>query len=288
MRFGRVLTAMVTPFDHTGEIDYDQTDILIEYLLENGTDGLVIAGTTGESPTLSVDEKVNLFKHVVKVVKKRVPVIAGTGSNSTAASIQLTKEAEKCGVDAVMLVAPYYNKPNQRGMYEHFKTIANATTLPVMLYNIPGRSVVKLTADTIIELSKIPNIVSVKESTGDLDQAAEIIENTSDDFSLYSGDDSMTLPMLSIGADGIISVSSHIVGNEMQEMVNLYLNGDVKQAAAKHRKLVPVMSALFASPSPTPVKAALQMKGIETGSVRLPLLPLTDEERNLLKEKIDM
>lgn len=288
MRFGRVLTAMVTPFDHTGEIDYDQTDILIEYLLENGTDGLVIAGTTGESPTLSVDEKVNLFKHVVKVVKKRVPVIAGTGSNSTAASIQLTKEAEKCGVDAVMLVAPYYNKPNQRGMYEHFKTIANATTLPVMLYNIPGRSVVKLTADTIIELSKIPNIVSVKESTGDLDQAAEIIENTSDDFSLYSGDDSMTLPMLSIGADGIISVSSHIVGNEMQEMVNLYLNGDVKQAAAKHRKLVPVMSALFTSPSPTPVKAALQMKGIETGSVRLPLLPLTDEERNLLKEKIDM
>ncbi|MCG3419040.1 4-hydroxy-tetrahydrodipicolinate synthase [Oceanobacillus jordanicus] len=288
MRFGRVLTAMVTPFDHTGEIDYDQTDILIEYLLENGTDGLVIAGTTGESPTLSVDEKVNLFKHVVKVVKKRVPVIAGTGSNSTAASIQLSKEAEKCGVDAVMLVAPYYNKPNQRGMYEHFKTIANATTLPVMLYNIPGRSVVKLTADTIIELSKIPNIVSVKESTGDLDQAAEIIENTSDDFSLYSGDDSMTLPMLSIGADGIISVSSHIVGNEMQEMVNLYLNGDVKQAAAKHRKLVPVMSALFTSPSPTPVKAALQMKGIETGSVRLPLLPLTDEERNLLKEKIDM
>ncbi|NAO99913.1 4-hydroxy-tetrahydrodipicolinate synthase [Halomonas sp. MG34] len=288
MRFGRVLTAMVTPFDHTGEIDYDQTDILIEYLLENGTDGLVIAGTTGESPTLSVDEKVNLFKHVVKVVKKRVPVLAGTGSNSTAASIQLTKEAEKCGVDAVMLVAPYYNKPNQRGMYEHFKTIANATTLPVMLYNIPGRSVVKLTADTIIELSKIPNIVSVKESTGDLDQAAEIIENTSDDFSLYSGDDSMTLPMLSIGADGIISVSSHIVGNEMQEMVNLYLNGDVKQAAAKHRKLVPVMSALFTSPSPTPVKAALQMKGIETGSVRLPLLPLTDEERNLLKEKIDM
>lgn len=288
MKFGRVLTAMVTPFDHTGEIDYDQTDILIEYLLENGTDGLVIAGTTGESPTLSVDEKVNLFKHVVKVVKKRVPVIAGTGSNSTAASIQLTKEAEKCGVDAVMLVAPYYNKPNQRGMYEHFKTIANATTLPVMLYNIPGRSVVKLTADTIIELSKIPNIVSVKESTGDLDQAAEIIENTSDDFSLYSGDDSMTLPMLSIGADGIISVSSHIVGNEMQEMVNLYLNGDVKQAAAKHRKLVPVMSALFTSPSPTPVKAALQMKGIETGSVRLPLLPLTDEERNLLKEKIDM
>ncbi len=288
MKFGRVLTAMVTPFDHTGEIDYDQTDILIEYLLENGTDGLVIAGTTGESPTLSVDEKVNLFKHVVKVVNKRVPVIAGTGSNSTAASIQLTEEAEKSGVDAVMLVAPYYNKPNQRGMYEHFKTIANATSLPVMLYNIPGRSVVKLTADTIIELSRISNIVSVKESTGDLDQAAEIIENTSDDFSLYSGDDSMTLPMLSIGADGIISVASHIVGNEMQEMVNLFLDGDVKQAAAKHRKLVPVMNALFTSPSPTPVKAALQMKGIETGSVRLPLLPLTDEERNLLKEKIDM
>ncbi|WP_042223721.1 4-hydroxy-tetrahydrodipicolinate synthase [Oceanobacillus manasiensis] len=287
MNFGRVLTAMVTPFDHNGEIDYDQTDILIEYLLENGTDGLVIAGTTGESPTLSMDEKVNLFKHVVKVVNKRVPVIAGTGSNSTKASIDLTSEAEKSGVDAVMLVAPYYNKPNQRGMFEHFKTIANATTLPVMLYNIPGRSVVKLTAETIIELSKIQNIVSVKESTGDLDQAAEIIENTSDDFSLYSGDDSMTLPMLSIGANGIISVASHIVGNEMKEMVNHYETGEVKQAAAKHRKLVPVMNALFTAPSPSPVKAALQMKGIESGGVRLPLLPLTDEERSVLKEKMD-
>ncbi|MFD2628440.1 4-hydroxy-tetrahydrodipicolinate synthase [Oceanobacillus kapialis] len=288
MNFGRVLTAMVTPFNPNGEIDYEQTDLLIEYLLDNGTDGLVIAGTTGESPTLSVEEKVALFKHVVKVVNKRVPIIAGTGSNSTLASIRLTEEAEKCGVDAVMLVAPYYNKPDQKGMYEHFKAIANATSLPVMLYNIPGRSVVKLTAETIIQLSNIPNIVSVKESTGDLDQATEIIENTREDFSLYSGDDSMTLPMLAIGANGIISVASHIIGNEMQQMVNHYLNGEVKQAAALHRKLVPIMNALFTSPSPTPVKAALQMKGIETGSVRLPLLPLSDEARDILKEKIDL
>lgn len=287
MNFGNVLTAMITPFNEQGEINFNETTNLINYLIENGTDGLVVAGTTGESPTLTTEEKKQLFSHVVKIVDKRVPVIAGTGGNNTQTSIELTKEAENCGVDAVMLVTPYYNKPNQQGLYEHFKAIAQATTLPVMLYNIPGRSVINMSAETIIELSKIDNIVSVKEASGDLDQAAEIIENTAEDFSVYSGDDGLTLPMLAIGGTGIVSVASHIIGNDMQEMIRAFENGDTKGAASIHRKLLPVMNGLFAAPSPAPVKAALLHTGIQTGGVRLPLVPLTEEEESKLKQLID-
>lgn len=287
MNFGRVLTAMVTPFSKDGGIDYEQTSILIEYLLDNGTEGLVINGTTGESPTLSIEEKINLFKHVVKVVNKRVPVIAGTSSNDTLASIDLTKEAENAGVDAVMIVAPYYNKPSQRGMYEHFKAIAAETSLPVVLYNIPGRSVVTINAETIIKLSEINNIVSLKEASGDLDLAAEVIEGTSNNFSVYSGEDALTLPLLAIGADGVISVASHIKGNEIQDMINTYRTGEVEDAASKHRKMLPIMRELFKVPSPAPVKAALHMNGIDTGTVRLPLLPLVEAEEKALKEIMD-
>ncbi|EQB36366.1 MULTISPECIES: 4-hydroxy-tetrahydrodipicolinate synthase [Virgibacillus] len=283
MNFGQVLTAMVTPFDANGNIDYDQTTVLIEYLLSNGTDGLVIAGTTGESPTLTADEKINLYNHVVKTVNKRVPVIAGTGGNNTKASIELSKEAQQCGVDAVMLVTPYYNKPNQLGLYQHFRTIAEQTELPIMLYNIPGRSIINLTAETTIALSKLSNIVSIKESSGDLDQVSEIIEGTEHDFSVYSGDDSMTLPMLSIGGSGIISVASHIIGKEMQEMVTFFKGGNVRKAARLHRKLLPIMKGLFSAPSPSPVKAALRLKGIETGGLRLPLVELSDQEIQQLK-----
>ncbi|SHF52844.1 4-hydroxy-tetrahydrodipicolinate synthase [Ornithinibacillus halophilus] len=283
MNFGKILTAMVTPFDKEGNIDFDATKNLVNHLIANGTEGLVIAGTTGESPTLSTAEKVKLFQYVVDVVDKRVPVIAGTGSNSTDGSIDLTKQAESAGVDAIMLVAPYYNKPNQRGLIAHFSAIANETKLPVMLYNIPGRSVVKMTASTIIELSKIDNIVSVKEASADLDQAAEIIENTSEDFSVYSGDDGLTLPMLSIGGDGIVSVASHVIGNEMQEMIKAYEAGNNKDAGRIHRTLLPKMNALFSAPSPTPVKAALNMQGVPVGGVRLPLVPLTSEEQEDLQ-----
>ncbi|WP_096269835.1 4-hydroxy-tetrahydrodipicolinate synthase [Paucisalibacillus globulus] len=283
MNFGKILTAMITPFDENGEINFDETTKLVNYLLENGTEGLVVAGTTGESPTLTTKEKIALFSHVVKIVDKRVPVIAGTGGNNTKSTIELTKEAENCGVDAIMLVAPYYNKPNQRGLYEHFKVVANETSLPVMLYNIPGRSVVKLTAETIIALSKIDNIVSVKEASGDLDQAAIIIENTNDDFSVYSGDDGLTLPMMAIGGDGIVSVASHVIGNEMQEMIKAYEEGNTNRAASIHRKLLPIMNGLFEAPSPTPVKAALVFKGINPGGVRLPLVPLTEVENNNIK-----
>ncbi|KKI90117.1 dihydrodipicolinate synthase [Bacillus sp. SA1-12] len=286
MNFGQVLTAMVTPFDQNGEVDFNATEQLVNYLIENGTDGLVITGTTGESPTLTTEEKVEFFKFVVKVVNKKVPVIAGTGTNNTKASISLTKLAEEEGVDGIMLVTPYYNKPSQEGMYQHFKAIAEATSLPVMLYNIPGRSVVNLSADTIVRLSNIKNIVSIKEASGDLDAMAEIITKTPDHFTLYSGDDGLTLPVLSIGGTGIISVASHIIGNDMQVMINHFKNGDIQQAASLHRKLLPVMKALFAAPNPTPIKEALNMIGVNVGGVRLPMIPLNNEEKAILKETL--
>lgn len=280
--FGKVATAMVTPFDHKGNIDFEKTTQLINYLISNGSDALVIAGTTGESPTLSTEEKLALFRHSVKVVDGRVPVVAGTGSNNTYASIELTKKAEEIGVDAIMIVAPYYNKPNQEGLYQHFKTIAESTEQPVMLYNIPGRSVINMSVDTIVRLAELPNVVALKDASGDLDAMTAIIAQTSDDFALYSGDDGLTLPVLAIGGTGIISVASHIIGNEMQEMVKLYESGNPKEAAKIHQRIVPVMKSLFAAPSPTPVKTALQLKGLDVGSVRLPLVPLTEEERQTL------
>ncbi|MGB8000911.1 MAG: 4-hydroxy-tetrahydrodipicolinate synthase [Anaerobacillus sp.] len=282
MNFGKVLTAMVTPFDRRENIDFTKTEQLINYLLKNGTEGLVVAGTTGESPTLSSEEKVALFKHSVKVADGRVPIIAGTGSNNTHASIELTKKAEDAGVDAIMIVAPYYSKPGQKGLYAHFKAIAESTKLPVMIYNIPGRSVVNMTADTIVELSKISNIVSVKEASGDLDQITDIISRTDESFSVYSGDDGLTLPIMSIGGDGVISVASHVLGNEMQKMIAAYEAGQVKEATAIHHQILPIMNELFKAPSPSPVKTALQLKGMDVGSVRLPMIPLSAEERSSL------
>lgn len=280
--FGRIATAMVTPFDAKGNIDFHKTTRLIEYLINNGTDALVVSGTTGESPTLSKEEKIALFEHTVKVVDKRVPVIAGTGSYNTRESVELTKKAEKIGVDGILLVAPYYNKPNQAGLYEHFKTIAENTDLPIMLYNIPGRSVVNIEPETVIRLSEIPNIKAIKEAGGNLDQMTEIIANTPDDFELYSGDDGFTLPVLAIGGAGVVSVASHIIGNEMKQMIQAFLAGDHRKAAKLHQKLLPLMKGLFKAPSPVPVKTALQIKGINVGSVRLPLVPLTEDERNEL------
>lgn len=280
--FGRVSTAMVTPFDNKGHIDFAKTTQLINYLIENGTDSLVVSGTTGESPTLTKEEKIALFQHVVKVVDKRIPVIAGTGSNNTYASVELTKKAEALGVDAIMAVAPYYNKPNQEGLYQHFKEIAENTSLPVMVYNIPSRSVVNILPETVIRLAEIPNIVAVKEASGDLNAMTKIIANTDDDFLLYSGDDGITLPVLSIGGTGVVSVASHIIGKEMQLMVKAFLEGDLQKAAKMHQQLLPMMEGLFKAPSPVPVKTALQLKGLNVGSVRLPLVPLTEQERSAL------
>ncbi|WP_419957430.1 4-hydroxy-tetrahydrodipicolinate synthase [Psychrobacillus psychrotolerans] len=284
MNFGQILTAMVTPFDHNEDIDFPATRNLINYLISNGTQGLVVSGTTGESPTLTDEEKVQLFKFTVEVVNGRVPVIAGTGSYSTKSSINLTKQATDAGVDGIMLVVPYYNKPSQEGLYHHFQTIAATTSLPIMLYNIPGRSVVNMSLDTVIRLSEIPNIVAIKEAGGNLDTMSEIISNTREDFSLYSGDDGLTIPVLSIGGTGVISVASHIIGNEMQAMIAKFNNGNVREAAMDHRRLLPVMKALFAAPNPTPVKTALNLKGVPVGGVRLPMVPLNAEELTTLKE----
>ncbi|OIK06792.1 4-hydroxy-tetrahydrodipicolinate synthase [Bacillus sp. MUM 116] len=283
VHFGRVSTAMVTPFDKKGHVDFSKTTQLVNYLIENGTDSLVVAGTTGESPTLSKEEKLALFAHVVKVAAKRVPVIAGTGSNNTYASIELTKKAEELGIDAIMVVAPYYNKPNQEGLYQHFQAVAEATSLPVMVYNVPGRSSVNVLPETIIRLSQIPNIVAVKEASGDLNAMTHIIANTDENFVLYSGDDGLTLPVLSIGGAGIVSVASHIIGNEIQDMIKAYFDGDHWKAAKHHQQLLPIMQGLFAAPSPGPVKTALQLNGLDVGSVRLPLVPLTEQERARLK-----
>ncbi|RYG72549.1 4-hydroxy-tetrahydrodipicolinate synthase [Lentibacillus lipolyticus] len=284
MNFGHVLTAMVTPFDQNGDIDFDATRTLVNYLIANGSDGLVVAGTTGESPTLTDTEKLDLFRFVAQVANGRVPIIAGTGSNNTRASIALTKQAEQTGIDAIMLTTPYYNKPSQEGLYQHYQAVAAATSLPVMLYNIPGRSAVAIAPETIIRLSEIQNIVAVKEASSDLAAMTTIISQTPEDFTLYSGDDDLALPVLAIGGQGIVSVSAHIIGNDMQEMVQSFQNGDVTHAAKIHQEILPVMKAMFAQPSPSPVKAALNMMGISVGDVRLPMIPLTIDEKQQLRQ----
>ncbi|MFK3936350.1 4-hydroxy-tetrahydrodipicolinate synthase [Alkalihalobacillus sp. NPDC078783] len=287
MNFGRVITAMITPFNEFGQVDVEATERLIEHLIENGSDALVVGGTTGESPTLTTEEKKLVFKTAVQAVNGRVPVIAGTGSNNTQASIDLTSEAAAIGLDAVMLVAPYYNRPSQEGLYQHFKAIAESTSLPVMLYNVPGRSAITIDVDTTLRLVQVPNIVSMKEASEDLDAMALLIDQAPVGFTVYSGDDSLTLPVLAIGGAGVVSVASHIFGKEMQQMATLFENGKVQAAARMHRQLLPGMKALFAAPNPVPVKAALEMYHIKTGSVRLPLLPLTAEQEQSLRDTLE-
>lgn len=285
MDLGKVITAMVTPIHpEKNKVCKKRIHHLVNHLIDNGSDGLVIAGTTGESPTLSHDEKIKLFRQVVETNAGRAKLIAGTGSNNTAETIAFTKEvAELDGIDAVLVVAPYYNKPNQDGLYAHFVAVAEASDLPVVIYNIPGRSVVNIEPETIIRLAKLPNIIGVKESSGNLDNISKIIAETSDDFLVYSGDDSLTLPILAVGGNGVISVASHVVGNEMQEMMQAYESGDVKKAASIHRSLLPLMNGLFSVPNPAPTKYLLNQQGISVGPVRLPLVDLNAEQGTKLQ-----
>lgn len=278
-RFGRLVTAMVTPFDEQLKVDCEKTERLIDHLLATGTEALVVSGTTGESPTLSAEEKLELFKHVVSYAKGKCHIIAGTGSNDTASSIQFTQAVEQLGVDGVMLVTPYYSRPSQEGIYQHFKALAESVKLPVMLYNVPGRTSVNMTAETTLRLAELPNVVCVKEASGNLSQMATIIEHAPEGFELYSGDDGLTLPVLAIGGVGVVSVASHVVGREMTEMIAAFFQGELKQAAALHRKLLPVFEGLFAYPSPGPTKAALEKLGVAAGGVRLPLVELTEQEK---------
>ncbi|EAH4448567.1 TPA: 4-hydroxy-tetrahydrodipicolinate synthase [Listeria innocua] len=285
MDLGKVITAMVTPIHpEKNKVCKKRIHHLVNHLIDNGSDGLVIAGTTGESPTLSHDEKMKLFRQVVETNAGRAKLIAGTGSNNTAETIAFTKEvAELGGIDAVLVVAPYYNKPNQDGLYAHFVAVAEASDLPVVIYNIPGRSVVNIEPETIIRLAKLPNIIGVKESSGNLDNISKIIAETSDDFLVYSGDDSLTLPILAVGGNGVISVASHVVGNEMQEMIQAFESGDVKKAASIHRSLLPLMNGLFSVPNPAPTKYLLNQQGISVGPVRLPLVDLNAEQGTKLQ-----
>ncbi len=283
MDFGRVVTAMVTPFDDNLQIDWNKIEELIEYLIvEQQSDSLVITGTTGEASTLIDDEKIKLYKTVVKLAKGRCKIIAGSASNDTSHSIHLTKAAEKAGVDGILLVAPYYNRPSQEGLYLHFKAIADCTSLPIMLYNVPKRTGVTISAETTIRLSQLTNIVATKEASGDLELITNILRGVPDGFRVYSGDDELTLPILSIGGYGVVSVISHVVGKQLHKMINAFFEGRVQEAALHHQQLLPITKGLFVCSNPVPVKYALQLHGIDVGSVRLPLAAITEEEKNLV------
>ena len=274
---GRLITAMVTPFNDKGAVDYEQAKKLAHALLDSGSDGVVLSGTTGESPTLTTDEKMRLFGEVKESVGDKGAVIAGTGTYNTAESIELSQEAEKQGVDGLLLVVPYYNKPPQEGMYQHFKAIAGKTNLPCIVYNIIGRTGVNMTDETTIRLSQIDNIVGTKEASGDMNQIARIIGGASPGFKVWSGDDNQTFLIMSMGGYGVVSVVSHLVGNQIKHMMGLLLEGDVEGAASEHRRLLPIFLGMFTESNPIPVKYAVSRIGLNVGNPRLPLMPLSED-----------
>ncbi len=279
----RLITAMITPFKDDLSVDYEAAQKLAQLLINEGSEGLVISGTTGESPTLSVNEKMELFRAVKEAVGDKGYIIAGTGTNSTADCIKLTKGATKAGVDAVMIVVPYYNKPNAEGLYQHYKAAAGATDLPVILYNVPGRTGINMLPETVARLSEIKNIIAVKEASGNLDQVSMIRNMVPEDFIIYSGDDSLTLPMLSVGAYGVISVASHLVAPQIKEMITAYTAGEVKKAAAIHGKLFDLFRTMFITANPIPVKKALSLLGRTADTVRLPLVNATEDETEKIR-----
>lgn len=282
--FGRVLTAMITPFRQDGSVDFEVAEKLAVHLAANGTDTLVVCGTTGESPTLSWDEEYELFQVVQRAVVGKAKVMAGTGSNSTHEAIAATQKAAKIGLDGSLQVVPYYNKPPQEGLYRHFKAVAEAAPdVPVMLYNIPGRTGQNLQAETVSRLAEVPNIVAIKEASGSLDQVSQIRRLTSADFAIYSGDDSLTLPLLSVGARGVVSVASHLVGPQLQQMIQAFEAGQPQVATKIHLELFPLFNALFTTANPIPLKAALRLQGWQVGSTRLPLSDAPDEVSQMLK-----
>ncbi len=282
--FGSLITAMVTPFDENENINCGKAVELVNYLLDNGSDAVVLTGTTGESPVLTKDEKIELYKAVLESTPDKSRIIAGTGTNNTKASIELTMAAEKAGVGGIMLVTPYYNKPSQEGLYRHFKEIADNTSLPVILYNVPGRTGANLSVETTIHLSAIKNIISLKDATGTTDQAAAVLEGTRDGFDIYSGDDSLLLPFLSVGAKGVISVTSHLAGPRIKEIITLYQEGKNAEAAKLYRYLIPLFRGLFLTANPVPVKEALNLLGFAVGNTRLPLVAMSLEMRELLRQ----
>jgi len=284
--FGRLLTAMVTPFNSKGEVDYEQAKKLAKALLNSGSDGVIVSGTTGESPTLTRDEKLRLFAEIKGAVGSKGNVIAGTGNYCTAESIELSREAEKTGVDGCLMVVPYYNRPTQDGLYEHFKAIAGATKLPCIVYNVPSRTVTSLSAETCIKLSQIDNMVGVKEASGNLEQIAKIIQGAKKGFLVWSGNDGDTFPILCLGGYGVISVISHLVGVQFKQMIDDYIKGNVEKAAAAHRNLLPFVNAMFVVANPIPVKYALNHVGFPVGKTRLPLTEPDEKSRAVIEQTL--
>ena len=281
--FGRVMTAMVTPFNQDGGVDYSTAESLAAHLVAQGSDTLVVCGTTGESPTLSWDEEFSLFQAVQQAVAGQAKVVAGTGSNSTAEAISATAQANRLGLDGTLQVVPYYNKPPQEGLCQHFQAIAESSPdLPLILYNVPGRTGQNLLPETVSRLAEIPNVVAVKEASGNLDQVSQIRRLTPASFSIYSGDDSLTLPMMAVGAQGVISVASHLVGDRLQQMIRLFEQGQVEAATQIHLQLFPLFKALFHVTNPIPVKAALAMQGWAVGGTRLPLADKSETLKQIL------
>ncbi len=275
---------MITPFAADGNVNYAVAEKLANHLVEHGTDALVVCGTTGESPTLTWDEEYQLFQVVKQAVAGKAKVIAGTGSNSTEEAIAATQKAAKLGLDGSLQVVPYYNKPPQAGLYQHFRAIAESSPdLPIMLYNIPGRTGQNLLPETIAQLAEVPNIVAVKEASGNLDQVSQIRRLTAAEFGIYSGDDSLTLPLLAVGGQGVVSVASHLVGEHLQQMIQAFETGQTQAAANIHLQLFPLFKALFVMTNPIPLKAALSLQGWQVGATRLPLCDASDEVHQTLK-----
>ena len=274
--FGRLLTAMVTPFNADGSVNYEKAADLAEWLINNGSDGLVVAGSTGEAATMSAEEKLELFRVVVNRINKRVPVIAGTGSNNTADSVKMTKMAEAMGVDGALIVGPYYNKPTQEGFYQHFAAVAQSTGLPIIVYNVPGRTASNISPAIVARLAAdFENIVAIKEAAGNVAQVAELYSVLPEEFTIYSGDDGLILPFMSVGATGLISVLSNIGGGILQDFMQAYEDGRVREAAKLNARMVPLANAMFIETNPIPVKAAVTLvTGIDAGQPRLPLTPM--------------
>ena len=286
-RFGSLITAMVTPFRDDHAIDIDGAERLAAHLLDSGSDAIVVAGSTGESPTLTHKEKSDLFRAVGGVVRGRGQLICGTGTYSTAETLELTQAAEDAGADGLLVVTPYYNKPPQRGLIAHFERVADATDLPIIVYNIPGRTATRIEHDTLLRLAERPNIVAVKDSTGDFQGVSRLMAEAPPDFEVYSGDDWATFGYVCLGAVGIVSVASHLVGPQIRQMIELIETGDVPAARKIHEALSPLFNALFITSNPIPVKAALEMLGLPAGVPRLPLVPATPEERDRVRRALE-
>lgn len=275
--FGRLLTAMVTPFNADGSINYEAGADFADWLLANGSDGLVVEGSTGEAATMDMDEKVKFMQTIVARVNGRAKIVAGAGTNCTASTIDLVKKMEACGVDGVLVVGPYYNKPTQEGYYQHFAAVAKATKLPIIVYNVPGRTGGNIAPETVARLAAdFSNIVAIKEAAGNVAQTAELYRVLPEDFSIYSGDDGLILPFLSVGACGLISVLANVNGNLLQQLMQAYSEGRVKDAADINKVMVPLAKAMFVESNPIPIKAAVtKVTGIEAGAPRLPLTPIS-------------